>query len=134
MDKVTDKKPAPKKKTATAKASATDKKPRAPGAKKVDEPETVSVVETQEETTQAKSPATVVEIQKPIIADGRYVFATGRRKSAIANIRLFSGKGSILVNKKPVGTYFFNRLLQETATRQFHVTGLANDFYFTVSV
>ena len=37
---------------------------------------------------------------------GRYIFATGRRKTAIANIRLFQGKGELVVNKKPLKSYF----------------------------
>ncbi|MCK4615870.1 MAG: 30S ribosomal protein S9, partial [Pirellulales bacterium] len=34
------------------------------------------------------------------------VIATGRRKSAIARVRLRSGVGAITVNKRPLDVYF----------------------------
>lgn len=35
-----------------------------------------------------------------------YIWATGRRKSAVARVRLKFGTGKILVNKKPIDLYF----------------------------
>ena len=35
-----------------------------------------------------------------------YTFAAGKRKSAIARVRLFKGKGESLINDKPLGKYF----------------------------
>jgi small subunit ribosomal protein S9 len=64
----------------------------------------------------------------------RYVFSTGRRKTAIANIRLFSGKGDVVVNKRPLSTYFNSPLLQDIAVRPFVLLGLSQDFYFTAHV
>src|SRR5882724_5842117 len=37
---------------------------------------------------------------------GRYIFATGRRKTAVANVRMFEGKGSTVLNKLPIEKYF----------------------------
>ena len=61
---------------------------------------------------------------------GKYVFATGRRKTSVANVRLFSGHGKHLVNKKPFESYFTYAFYQETALKPFDVTGLAKDYHF----
>ena len=34
------------------------------------------------------------------------IWATGRRKKAIARVRIAAGKGSIVVNKQPIEEYF----------------------------
>lgn len=67
-------------------------------------------------------------------AKGRYVFATGRRKTAIANVRLFSGAGEIVINKKPLDQYFTHVIYRDIVNEPFKLTGLANDFYFTAHV
>ena len=36
----------------------------------------------------------------------KYTYAVGRRKSAIATIKMYSGKGSNTVNNKPIEQYF----------------------------
>lgn len=71
---------------------------------------------------------------KPTLPKDRYQFATGRRKTAIANVRMFSGKGDNLVNKKPFVKYFANPIHQNQAMRPLEITGLATDFYFTSSI
>jgi small subunit ribosomal protein S9 len=43
----------------------------------------------------------------------RYHYGTGRRKSAIARVRLYPGSGSITVNGKPVTDYFGGRQLYQ---------------------
>jgi small subunit ribosomal protein S9 len=35
-----------------------------------------------------------------------YIWATGRRKTAIARVRMNSGTGTILVNRRPIDKYF----------------------------
>ncbi|MEK7067750.1 MAG: 30S ribosomal protein S9, partial [Patescibacteria group bacterium] len=38
---------------------------------------------------------------------GKYIFAIGRRKSAVAQVRLYkSGKGVVMVNNKKLTEYF----------------------------
>ena len=80
------------------------------------------------------SPEVQVITEKPTIAKGRYVFATGRRKTAIANVRLFSGKGDSVVNKKPLEKYFAFEHYQEEVLSPLERTGLAKDFYFTAHI
>ncbi len=40
------------------------------------------------------------------------IWATGRRKKAIARVRICAGKGNIVVNKQPLAEYFKSELLQ----------------------
>lgn len=40
-----------------------------------------------------------------------YYYAVGRRKSAVATVRLMNGKGEITVNNQPAGEYFNNEML-----------------------
>jgi len=71
---------------------------------------------------------------KPTMPTGKYVFATGRRKTAVATVRVFSGTGEHVVNKKPFATYFFHHSYRDHALKPFQLTGLANDFHFTATV
>lgn len=48
----------------------------------------------------------------PMKKDGRYFYANGKRKTAVARVRLYeNGKGEILVNNKAVDEYFFGELI-----------------------
>lgn len=119
----TTKSPAKRPAKAATKPSASHKKP-------------AHAVEVEEMPVMVQEVATAVVVPtiKPEIAKGRYVFATGRRKSAVANIRLFSGEGKLMVNKKPFDTYFFHQMYRDEATQPLRTTGLLSDFYFTVNV
>lgn len=67
-------------------------------------------------------------------ASGKYIFATGRRKTAIANVRMFAGSGENVVNKKALNAYFTDKPQQETAVRPLALTGLMGEYYFTAHV
>lgn len=47
----------------------------------------------------------------------QYYYSTGRRKSAVARVRLYPGDGSIIVNEKPVDQ-LFSRPHHQRAIRQ----------------
>ncbi len=49
---------------------------------------------------------------------------TGRRKNAIARVRLTPGEGVVTVNKKPLEQYFPVRVMQATVTQPMEVTGM----------
>ena len=51
-------------------------------------------------------------------------WATGRRKSAIARIRLSPGEGNITVNDKEGNQYFGRETLQIAIQQPFEVTGM----------
>lgn len=61
----------------------------------------------------------------------KYIFATGRRKTSVANVRLFEGHGKHVVNKKPLEVFFTYGFYRETALKPFDVTGLGKNYYFT---
>jgi len=46
-------------------------------------------------------------VEAPALAGGSYIYALGRRKTAIAKVYLIkNGKGTIMVNGKPMTNYF----------------------------
>lgn len=67
-------------------------------------------------------------------AAGRYIYATGRRKTAVANVKMFSGSEKNMVNKKPLTEYFSDKSLQDTALRPLALTGLMDEYYFEAIV
>ncbi|WP_313406226.1 30S ribosomal protein S9 [Aeromicrobium sp.] len=60
-----------------------------------------------------------------IIAPGS---ATGRRKEAIARVRIVPGTGVWTVNGKPLEEYLPNKLHQQIAKEAFAATGLVDSF------
>ena len=59
--------------------------------------------------------------------------ATGRRKEAVARIRMRPGTGKIEVNRRPFDEYFKTIGLQNTVLRPFEVTKVMNTFDVTVN-
>ena len=61
-----------------------------------------------------------------------YVYALGRRKAAVATVKLFKGKGDSTINTRPVDKYFpltFSRL-----DLPFTITETENKFYFIAKI
>lgn len=94
------------------------------------EVETAPVAEVTIEVAEVPTPVA----PKTSVPSGRYLFSTGRRKTATANIRLFEGKGQSTVNKKPFDVYFSHGFLRDEALQAFRFTGMANQYYFTATV
>src|SRR5258708_5936203 len=101
------------KNAATPKAAATPRKPRvvkdapakdavhkAPKAPKTDAPAVVAETSPIAETVKAQEKPVYAGAELNVGAAGRYVYAVGRRKTSVANIRLFSGKGKSTINNK----------------------------------
>lgn len=64
-----------------------------------------------------------------------YHFATGRRKCAIARVRLLPGNGEITINGKSAREYLGGRdLLQMTIYQPLRLTGTADRFNVSVRV
>ena len=56
-------------------------------------------------------------------------YGTGRRKSSVARVRLVSGKGNIIVNKKTLDDYFGGlELLKNEVKRPLQITGAEGKF------
>ncbi|MCC6703871.1 MAG: 30S ribosomal protein S9 [Thermomicrobiales bacterium] len=65
----------------------------------------------------------------------RYHFAVGRRKSAVARVRLYPGSGAIIVNGKPAKDYFGGRLIHQVVINQpLALTGTGDRFDVHVRV
>lgn len=58
----------------------------------------------------------------------------GRRKSSIARIRLYRGKGENTVNGMPAEKYFEGAVALKTLTKPFGITETSDKFYFTAKV
>lgn len=116
-------------KSTTTKPAA--KKPRAP-RKAIVKPEAAEKPKAEHhKKAVAKTEAVKTENAVP---EGRYIFATGRRKTAIANVRLFSGKGDMVVNKKPLKDYFNFDFYRDEVIRPLELTGLNGQYYFTAHI
>jgi small subunit ribosomal protein S9 len=59
---------------------------------------------------------------------------TGRRKSAVARVRLSSGSGKIVVNGRPFENYFMTETLRGVVTQPLNVTQTAARFDVQVNV
>ena len=63
-----------------------------------------------------------------------FIFAVGRRKTAIARVRLFKGKGETLVNDQPIAKYFFGKVAQKLWEQPFEVTEILGNYYATIRI
>lgn len=78
----------------------------------------------------AKEEKKVVEQIKP----GRYVEAVGRRKTAIARVRLWGGQGKFIVNGKEAASYFHLPRLRASAVAPVTKLKLEGKYDFNVKV
>jgi small subunit ribosomal protein S9 len=64
----------------------------------------------------------------------QYNYGTGRRKSAIARVFLKAGKGDIIVNDKPVDTFFSRETGRMVVRQPLVLTDRLNSFDIMVNV
>ena len=62
------------------------------------------------------------------------IWATGRRKKAIARARICEGKGEIVINKKPLNEYFKSELLQNEVKTALTLVEVADKYDVEVTV
>jgi small subunit ribosomal protein S9 len=62
------------------------------------------------------------------VAERKHYYGTGRRKTAIARVRLLPGGGSIVVNDKPLQEAFPDEPLREVIFQPFKVTNTQEKF------
>ena len=62
------------------------------------------------------------------------IWATGRRKKAIARVRIGAGKGNILVNKEPLADYFKSELLQNEVKTALTLVEVADKYDVEITV
>ena len=69
------------------------------------------------------------------MADKKYFYGLGRRKSATARARLYAGKGTITINEKPAADYLEgNKTLLAEITDPLALVGKQKDYDITVLV
>lgn len=77
--------------------------------------------------TQAKQP------RKSAKAVPAAIYGTGKRKQAVARIKLATGKGDIVINEKPIADYFHGPTAPIAYFKAFSVLGLDPEDY-TISI
>ncbi len=65
---------------------------------------------------------------------GQRVYATGRRKSAVARVFLTQGTGQIVINKRSFENYFPSEALRMALTEPLEVVNATGQFDFMVTV
>ena len=69
------------------------------------------------------------------MAEAPYIWSVGRRKTAVARVRLYPGSGKITVNGRPATDYFGGRAIyQVLMTEPLQLTGTGERFDVTVRV
>ncbi len=62
------------------------------------------------------------------------VTTVGRRKEAIARVRLLSGNGQITINDKLIGEYFLGAIFQKLYTKPLEITKTTGKYSISVKV
>lgn len=63
-----------------------------------------------------------------------YFWAIGRRKTAVARIRLYAGKGEILVNNLPIEKYFPGEIAKKLFVEPLRTTNTFEKYHATIKV
>jgi small subunit ribosomal protein S9 len=69
------------------------------------------------------------------MAEAAYIWGVGRRKAAVARVRLYPGTGKFTVNGRSAGDYFGGRqIYQQLLAEPMRLTGTGDRFDVTVRV
>ncbi len=68
------------------------------------------------------------------MAEQKYYYGTGKRKTAIARVRLLPGGGSVVINEKPLQEAFPDEPLREVIFQPFKVTKTLDKFSVVAKV
>lgn len=58
----------------------------------------------------------------------------GRRKEAVARVRVSPGNGQIIVNGKPVGEYFLGAIVQKLYLKPLEITNTTGKYMISIKV
>ena len=64
----------------------------------------------------------------------KYITAVGRRKEAMARIRVTAGNGQIIINGKPIGEYFSGLVFQKIYSKPLEITKTMGKYSISVKV
>lgn len=94
-----------------------------------EEKSTIAKVQKKPQKLQKKIISSKVQVkQKPSLSKKKYFYAIGRRKSAEAQVRLYSGEGEIIINKKLYKEYFPTFSLQRIICQPLLLVGTEKKF------
>jgi small subunit ribosomal protein S9 len=82
-----------------------------------------------DKASQAKQ--TLPPVKKPLT---NHFQAVGRRREAVARVRLFKGQGQLTVNGKPIAQYFQGLVAQKLYQRPFELTKTIGELSGSVKV
>ena len=68
------------------------------------------------------------------MSEKKYSYAVGRRKTAVAQIRLYKWKGESTINAKPIDAYIQRSDLFHTVYSPLKVAGVYDSFHFDITV
>lgn len=69
-----------------------------------------------------------------VIFNGKYTEAVGRRKRAIARVRMYPGKGQIIINERAMEAFFGTAKLRETVRQALKTVGRPESFDISIYV
>ncbi len=64
----------------------------------------------------------------------KYIYTVGKRKSAVAKIRLFKGTGKIVINEKSAKEYFAPKTLATVASYPLSLVGCKDKFDISAKI
>lgn len=73
-------------------------------------------------------------MSKPANSQTNFFQAVGRRREAVARVRLFKGQGQLTVNGKPISEYFTGLVAQKLYQRPFDLTKTSGQVSGSVKV
>lgn len=91
-----------------------------------------NIEDTSNYSTETPVDETVVAAERPVLSVSGA--AVGRRKQAIARVRVIPGSGTITVNGRTFEDYFPNKLHQQLITDPFTVLGLTGAYDVIVRI
>lgn len=77
---------------------------------------------------------TTEEVKLPFNLGRKHLTATGRRKNAVARVRLYKGEGQIYVNMIELEKYFPTQSLQRTVIDPLQLSSLEKNFDISIKV
>ena len=83
----------------------------------------------------AVKPVKTIPVKKGVLAMPKeFITAVGRRKTAVARVRIWPGKQEIVVNGKPISSYFKGETLKKIYSLPFAITETLGQYSGSVKI
>ncbi|MBU2962255.1 30S ribosomal protein S9 [Citreicella sp. C3M06] len=80
------------------------------------------------------APVAIEEPREPVRDALGRSYATGKRKDAVARVWIKPGSGKVIVNGKPINSYFARPVLQMILRQPFSIAGVEDQFDVVATV